>query len=251
MKIWTCAGAAATLAAGVLLIALPAGAAQILQCVPYARVVSGLEIYGDAWTWWDQAAGQYDRGQRPRKGAVLAFQPFGPMQLGHVAVVSRVLSNREVLIRHANWSSPGAIEEDVLAIDVSGDGDWSAVRVWHTPTGQMGARTNPTFGFIYPRRTQLAPYTGEAGTRLATPAIHMVTDASPQPAVRKLADIRPRSGEDAPKAVKLAIRSDIFRTDYAGGLVKRKSMGEVSHARARARSLGDIIADVKRDARID
>jgi hypothetical protein len=29
-----------------------------LQCVPYARQVSGIQIYGDAWTWWDQAAGR-------------------------------------------------------------------------------------------------------------------------------------------------------------------------------------------------
>ena len=29
-----------------------------LQCVPYARQVSGIQIYGDAWTWWDQAEGR-------------------------------------------------------------------------------------------------------------------------------------------------------------------------------------------------
>ena len=243
MKFWKCAGAAVTLGAGALLAVLPAKAAQILQCVPYARAVSGLEIYGDAWTWWDQAAGHYDRGHRPRKGAVLAFQPFGPMQLGHVAVGSRVLSHREVLIRHANWSSPGAIEEDVLAIDVSQEGDWSAVRVWHTPTGQMGARTNPTFGFIYPKKARLLPFDGGGGMRLATPALYTVTEDAPR--------VRPLADTGAPKPVKLALRRDIFRTDYAGGVVKRKSVGEVSHASARTRSLGDIIADVKRDARMD
>ena len=30
-----------------------------LQCVPYARDVSGIQIYGDAHTWWDQAQGRY------------------------------------------------------------------------------------------------------------------------------------------------------------------------------------------------
>ena len=30
-----------------------------LQCVPYARQVSGIRIYGDAHTWWDQAEGRY------------------------------------------------------------------------------------------------------------------------------------------------------------------------------------------------
>ena len=30
-----------------------------LQCVPYARDVTGIDIYGDAHTWWQQAAGRY------------------------------------------------------------------------------------------------------------------------------------------------------------------------------------------------
>ena len=46
-----------------------------LQCVPYAREVSGIRIYGDAHTWWDQAAGHYARGVRPRVGAVMSFRP--------------------------------------------------------------------------------------------------------------------------------------------------------------------------------
>ena len=140
---------AALLLAG-LMITTPAPGATVLQCVPYARNVSGVQIHGDALTWWDQAENHYKRGHSPRTGAVLAFRPVGPMVLGHVAVVSRVLDDRRVLIRHANWSVPGAIEEDVLAIDVSEAGDWSVVRVWHSPTNQTGARSSPTFGFIYP-----------------------------------------------------------------------------------------------------
>ncbi|AOF97171.1 CHAP domain-containing protein [Sphingobium sp. RAC03] len=149
--------AAALLASG--LTAAPLWSAAVLQCVPYARIVSGVDIRGDALTWWDQASQQYKRGAKPKKGAVLAFRPHGPMMLGHVAVVSRVLDDRRVLIRHANWSVPGAIEEDVLAIDVSDGGDWSQVRVWHSPTAQMGARTNPTFGFIYPAKAKLHDFT--------------------------------------------------------------------------------------------
>ncbi|HEX7741649.1 MAG TPA: CHAP domain-containing protein, partial [Sphingobium sp.] len=104
---------AALLLAGV--IATPALGATALQCVPYARIVSGVNIRGDAWTWWGQAEDHYQRGHEPRRGAVLAFRPNGPMTLGHVAVVSKVLGGRRMLIRHANWSVPGAIEEDVLA----------------------------------------------------------------------------------------------------------------------------------------
>jgi GTP-binding protein len=68
-----------------------------LQCVPYAREVSGIQIYGDAWTWWDQAEGHYARGHTPRVGAVMAFQPYGSMTLGHVAAVSRVIDSRASL----------------------------------------------------------------------------------------------------------------------------------------------------------
>ena len=75
-----------------------------LECVPYARSFSGIQIFGDAWTWWDKADGLYQRGNRPQKGAVLAFAPYGNMRLGHVAAVSKVIDSRTVLIRHANWS---------------------------------------------------------------------------------------------------------------------------------------------------
>ena len=72
------------------------------------------------------------------------------MPLGHVAVVSRVLDARHILLRHANWSSPGQIEEDVMAIDSSDAGDWSQIRIWWGQGQQMGARDNPVNGFIYP-----------------------------------------------------------------------------------------------------
>ena len=68
--------------------------APYLQCVPYARERSGVEIYGDARTWWDQAAGRYKRGTTPKPGAVMTFRPTGSMVLGHVAAVSRVAAAR-------------------------------------------------------------------------------------------------------------------------------------------------------------
>lgn len=126
-----------------------------LQCVPYARETAGIRIYGDAWTWWDQAAGRYPRGSAPQVGAVLAFKPFGKMRLGHVAAVSRIVSARVILLRHANWSlidgRRGQIEEDVEAKDVSPNNDWSQVRVWFAPLGNLGGTQWPVFGFIYPK----------------------------------------------------------------------------------------------------
>ncbi|MFM5906498.1 MAG: CHAP domain-containing protein [Novosphingobium sp.] len=124
-----------------------------LQCVPYARTVSGIQIYGDAHTWWGQAAGKYARGDRPKVGAVMAFKPHGRMELGHVAAVSKIIDSRTVLLRHANWSlingARGQIENDVRAIDVSDNNDWSKVRVWFAPIQGIGGTAWPVQGFIY------------------------------------------------------------------------------------------------------
>ena len=134
------------------------GADAYLQCVPYARQVSGIALYGDAWTWWDQAEGQYVRGTRPKVGAVMSFAPHGAMRLGHVAAVARVIDRRTVLLRHATWSPIGGrrgqIEDNVRAIDVSPGNDWSEVRVWYAPLGDLGTTHWPVNGFIYNERVR-------------------------------------------------------------------------------------------------
>jgi surface antigen len=141
------------------LISVPASAHARLQCVPYARSVSDVQIHGNAYTWWDQADGSYERGNRPRVGAVLTFKKTRAMPLGHVAVVREILDDRRVLLNHANWSGPGMIERQALAIDVSDAGDWSKVRVWYAPQHGMGLRENPTYGFIYATATDSEPVT--------------------------------------------------------------------------------------------
>lgn len=242
---------AAPLFAAAPVPALAGPAAAVLQCVPYARTVSGVEIRGDALHWWDAAEGRYKRGDKPRKGAVLAFRPAGPMTLGHVAVVSRILDDRRVLIRHANWSVPGSIEEDVLMIDVSVRGDWSAVRVWHSPTGQMGARTNPTYGFIYPDRPKLRDFTPDpalgSSVRFASidPAFWNGVNAQAAPARPRLA----MASADAPRAPasrRAPAHSPAHSTD--GGMRRSDDPFIVEYADAggQGRTLADIIADVKR-----
>ena len=133
-----------------------------LQCVPYARQVSGIQIYGDAHTWWKQAEGRFARGRTPQVGAVMAFRPHRNMQLGHVAAVSRVIDSRTVLLRHANWSPingrRGQIENDVQAIDVSPANDWSEVRVWYAPLQALGKTPWPVEGFIYPAKAAAPRY---------------------------------------------------------------------------------------------
>jgi surface antigen len=123
------------------------------QCVPFARLMSGIQIFGDARTWWRQAAGRYETGFTPKAGAVLCFRPTGRMRLGHVAVVSQVLTDRVIQITHANWSliegDRGHVEKNVTVIDVSPTGDWSQVKVWNDPSGNLGSTVYPTYGFIY------------------------------------------------------------------------------------------------------
>ncbi|WP_419809558.1 CHAP domain-containing protein [Sphingomonas sp.] len=156
----------ATLAA--LGLAAQAPAASLLdyvgQCVPFARAASGVQIYGDAWTWWSQAAGRYQRGHSPRAGAVVVFSRTGRLPLGHVAVISRVVEKRVVLLTHANWSrlngARGHAEQDVTLFDVSPANDWSEVRVWFRDSDGLGGSTYPVDGFIYADRAPAGELTG-------------------------------------------------------------------------------------------
>lgn len=128
--------------------------ASVLQCVPFARAESGIVIKGNAANWWDAAAGVYARGRQPEPGAVLNFRATSQMRLGHVAVVTNVLSTREIEVDHANWTWTAATHGNVTlamrVIDVSPNNDWTAVRVELGHTGQFGA-VYPTYGFIYDR----------------------------------------------------------------------------------------------------
>ena len=137
-------------------MATPAQARSgFLQCVPFARQVSGIDIRGNAWTWWDQAAGRYERGGQPKVGSVMSFKRTGRNPYGHVAMVSKIVSEREVLLTHANWSYRGGVERNVRAIDVSPNNDWTDVRVWYGPIGDVGLRSNPTNGFIYADKPEI------------------------------------------------------------------------------------------------
>lgn len=118
-----------------------------LECAIYARERSGVEIFGDARSWWPQAQGRYPREAQPSAGAVMVM---GGTEGGHVAVVTHVLNERQIVIDHANWLGDGEIVTDALVEDVSEANDWSAVRVWNAETNEMGARAYPVLGFILP-----------------------------------------------------------------------------------------------------
>lgn len=119
-----------------------------LQCVPYARDNSGVGIWGDAYTWWDQAAGRFERSSSPEQGSVMVMKSYGNSQRGHVAVVRKVVSDREIVVDHANWLNGGEISLDNPVMDVSDDNDWSEVRVWYAPGGHYGGRVYKVQGFI-------------------------------------------------------------------------------------------------------
>jgi surface antigen len=154
-----------------------------ISCVPYARQVSGIEVAGNAWEWWNNAAGLYARGDRPEPGSVLNFRANGRMRLGHVAVVTQVVNPREVIVDHANWPSGGGrggISHDVAVVDVSEANDWTAVRVELGRDGTFGS-VYPTYGFIYNR-----PDTGMVVASVARP--------TPQPDINPVpSDLRPKA----------------------------------------------------------
>ncbi|BCW87821.1 hypothetical protein sos41_09520 [Alphaproteobacteria bacterium SO-S41] len=131
-----------------------------MQCVTFARAESGVEIYGDAHTWWDKAGKEdYDREEEPEEGSVMVLRGYKRSDRGHVAVVRRVVSDREIVVDHANWLNDGKVYLDQPVVDVSEDNDWSAVRVWYAPGHQYGARVYTVQGFIIPHLR----YAGSAG----------------------------------------------------------------------------------------
>jgi surface antigen len=152
-----------------------------VSCVPYARQVSGIEVAGNAWQWWNNSEGLYARGDRPETGSVLNFRSNGRMRLGHVAVVKRVVNAREIIVDHANWpsgGSPGRISRNVVVVDVSEANNWSAVRVELGRHNTFGS-VYPTYGFIYNR-----PDTGAIIANSRPPA--------PQPTINPVpSDLRP------------------------------------------------------------
>lgn len=155
------------------------------QCAPFARLVSGIQIFGNAGTWWDQADGRYERGNTPEAGAVLVFKATGRMRYGHVAMVTEVVDPRTIRVTHANWSpingSRGQVEENVEVVDVSDANDWSEVRVHYAPLNGLGGGEHPTYGFVYPdpQALQLAAAVRDGGLPAPVQTAALVAPARP------------------------------------------------------------------------
>jgi hypothetical protein len=130
-----------------------------LQCVPYARTESGIEIRGNANRWWQLAAGKYQRSRRPEEGSVFVMKGYQTARRGQVAVVKQIVDSRTIVVDHANWGNDGRIYLQAPIRDLSPKNDWSQVQVWFTPGQQWGRRVYKAKGFILPT-TAVASATG-------------------------------------------------------------------------------------------
>ncbi|WP_448206730.1 CHAP domain-containing protein [Azospirillum sp. sgz302134] len=119
------------------------------DCVRTVRAISDFTLQGDAWKWWDRAVGQYERDKRPAAGSVLVFKRSGRLNRGHVSLVSHVIDRRTIEVDHS-WLDGRGLRRNMRVVDVSRNNDWSAVRVWHEPSDQLGLRVYTTYGFILP-----------------------------------------------------------------------------------------------------
>jgi hypothetical protein len=117
-------------------------------CVEYARMRSGLAIMGDAKFWWNRARNLYARLSHPVEEAVMVFSGSKRLKRGHVAVVTHIVSPREIIVDQANWQNHGEIDHAMPVLDVSKANDWSRVRVWNIRAGQFGTHVYAISGFI-------------------------------------------------------------------------------------------------------
>ncbi len=119
-----------------------------LFCVEYARARSGLAVFGDAKFWWARAKSLYSRFAAPAENAVMVFSGSSRLSHGHVAVVTHIISKREIRVDQANWENHGEIDHATPVLDVSAKNDWSKVRVWNRQSNDFGKHVYAISGFI-------------------------------------------------------------------------------------------------------
>lgn len=124
-----------------------------ISCVPYARQVSGIQISGDAYRWWNAAPPRYHRSQRPVSGSVLVLDRTSKMRSGHVATVARVIDSRHITVSHSNWGNNTGrrrvIYHDMPVEDISPANTWTSVKFWNYEVNAYGFPYKAK-GFILP-----------------------------------------------------------------------------------------------------
>jgi surface antigen len=142
---WSLAGGATLL----ICATLHPGPAAAGNCALYARAQTGVDLYGAAGGWWNEAASRYWRGWTPQAGAILVFKRTPVIPYGHVAVVAEVVGPREIMVDQSNWYR-GMVTRDVPVIDESPANNWTMVEVMDLGTGHYG-QDYPSYGFVYPQ----------------------------------------------------------------------------------------------------
>ena len=153
----------AGLALAVLMLELmpppkPALATELASLLDVARNVSlhsedfvranwSPQLFGPASGWWE-AAPASDRNDRPAMGSLLLLTGYCDGACGHAAIVTRIVSAREIRIDHADWLHDGAIYRNNPVADVSWNNDWSRVRVFNIRTGSWGGKVYAVRGFL-------------------------------------------------------------------------------------------------------
>ncbi len=153
-----------------------------LQCVPYAREMSGIaDLRRRAYVVGPGGravpARPHAAGRRSDGVSAASQDEAGPC--GRRRPESSIA--RTVLLNHSNWSPingrRGQIERNVKAIDVSPDNDWSSVRVWYHPLQAFGKTRWPVHGFIHSGK----PRAGQGNRWAAAPTAKPI---SPKPSKR-------------------------------------------------------------------
>lgn len=156
---------------------------QAIQCVEYARNRSGIQIYGDAWTWWGKTQ---DKGSAPYAGSVMVWpKSTGVGNYGHVAYVSKVVSSDTVIIDHANWNtSTGAVDgriyTNITVKDTSG-GKWTSVKLQKEKIGSSVTKWTssvPLNGFVYSLNTNPPPAVASISAKSTNGSISLVASVS-------------------------------------------------------------------------
>lgn len=128
--------------------------AEPIQCVPYAREQSGVQIFGNAHTWWPQAKAKgYEVSKTPEIGTVMVLSRAGKLNYGHLAVVTNIIDDKTIEVTHSNWGDSRetrrVIYNSMNVIDSSRTGDWSRARFWHYASSSYGS-SYAVSGFIHP-----------------------------------------------------------------------------------------------------
>ena len=178
-----------------------------LECVPYAREVSGIRLYGDAASWWEAAAGQYDRTSQPLPGAVLVFRRTGRLPHGHVSPSSPGCGPRG-----RSWS---ARPTGCTAASPAASPWWTSrpattgarCACGGTRPATLGTTTYPTFGFIAPafaprRRPCRRGASGDVPVRNGRIPLTGDRDRAGQPGVPRAGVIRIRRAISATRALR-------------------------------------------------